>query len=184
LKAMGSESFDDYARTIPGLTFTEAGAGRETPSIRGINATTGSRAVGYYIGETPVPDTTDNATPGPNSSLINPYLVDVDRIEVLRGPQGTLYGSGSMGGTIKLVPNQPDLSKFGGAVQGTAMVTQGAGGASPGAEGTLILNVPIVDGLAGMRVVAWDRDVGGYINRTYGYVGEFNTPTPPRGTVD
>src|SRR5207245_716766 len=76
------------------------------------------------------------------------------------------------------------LSKFGGSVQGTAMVTQGAGGASPGAEGTLILNVPIVDGLAGMRVVAWDRDVGGYINRTYGYVGEFNTPTPPRGTVD
>src|SRR5207245_682905 len=100
LQAMGAESFTDYARSIPGLTFQDLGAGRQVPILRGINPTAGAVAVGYYIGETPMPTA---------RSPVGPALADIDRIEVLRGPQGTLYGSSSIGGTIKLVPRAPNL---------------------------------------------------------------------------
>ena len=178
LQAMGAESFTDYARSIPGLTFTDSGDGQQKPSIRGVNASTGSNTVSYYIGETPLPSASPNT-----SSLVNPYLIDIERIEVLRGPQGTLYGSGSMGGTIRLIPNPPDLSKLEGSVQGTAMLTQGADGPSPGGGGDLVLNVPIVEGVAGVRGVFWARDVGGFINRTYGSTGNLGSTPGAQGMV-
>jgi outer membrane receptor protein involved in Fe transport len=181
LAAMGAESFTDYARTIPGLTFTDEGNGRQKPTIRGLNAVIGSDTVGYYIGETPIEST---GASNYGNSVANPSLVDIDRIEVLRGPQGTLYGSSSLGGTIKLIPKAPNLSNFEGSISGTAQVTQGEGGSSPGGEGDLTLNVPIVDGVAAVRGVFWWRDLGGFINRTYGYAGNFGSPTPlPQGTV-
>jgi iron complex outermembrane recepter protein len=186
LEAMGADSFTDYARTIPGLTFTDLGAGREKLSLRGLNTTIGADTVGYYIGEIPV----DSAHGGQYSissyggGPVNPYLLDIDRIEVLRGPQGTLYGSGSMGGTLKLVPNAPNLTRFEGSIGGSVQVTEGEGGASPGGEADLVLNLPIVDGVAGVRAVFWGRDLGGFIDRTYGYAGDFGSATPlPKGTV-
>lgn len=171
LQAMGAESFTDYARSVPGLAFTDKGDGFAKPSIRGVNATIGFDTVGYYIGETPLES---NA-----GIVVNPYLIDIARIEVLRGPQGTLYGSGSMGGTIKLIPNPPDLSKLEGSVQGTAMLTQGADGPSPGGAGVLVINVPVVEGLAGVRGVFWGRDVGGFINRTWTNSGTAGIATGP-----
>jgi iron complex outermembrane receptor protein len=75
LQDMGATSFADYARTVPSLTFTDLGAGREKPALRGINATVGSDTVGYYIGETPV----ESVYLG---SAINPNLIDLDHIEV------------------------------------------------------------------------------------------------------
>jgi iron complex outermembrane recepter protein len=176
LQAMGADSFTDYARTIPSLAFTDAGAGREKPSIRGLNASVGEDTVGYYIGETPLQSVYLGSSP-------NPALIDIDRIEVLRGPQGTLYGSGSIGGTIKVIPNAPNLSKFEGEIQGSGMVTQGADGTSPGGSGSLVLNIPVVDGIAAVRGVVWGRDIGGFIDRTYGYAGGFGTEPHPTGTV-
>jgi iron complex outermembrane recepter protein len=180
LQEMGAASFTDYARSIPGLTFTDLGAGREVLSIRGINATVGAATVGYYIGETPIPQFFGSGT----SPAVNPNLIDIDRIEVLRGPQGTLYGSGSIGGTIKLIPNAPDLSTFGGSVKTTGMLTQGANGASPGGEEDIVLNVPIIDNIFGVRMVFWDRDVGGFINRTFTNQGVAGIAVGPvQGTV-
>jgi iron complex outermembrane recepter protein len=178
LQAMGAESFTDYARSIPGLTFTDAGAGRQTPAIRGINPSVGAAAVGYYIDETPI------AGIEGVGGIVQPSLVDVSRIEVLRGPQGTLYGSSSIGGTIKLIPNEPNLSRFEGSVNGEALVTQGANGASPGLRTDLVLNVPILQDLAAVRAAFWYRDVGGFINRTWSNAGELGIATgSPVGTV-
>jgi len=178
LQAMGAESFADYARSIPGLTFSDQGAGRQTPAIRGINPSTGSGTVGYYIDETPIAGIEGNGT------VVNPNLIDIDRIEVLRGPQGTLYGSSSIGGTIKLVPNAPNLSKLEGWVKGEAIVTQGADGGSPGGQGELVLNLPIVDNVAAVRAAFWYRDAGGYINRTWTNSGANGIATGPVvGTV-
>ncbi len=178
LQAMGAETFTDYARAIPGLTFTDSGAGRQTPAIRGINPSAGSGTVGYYIDETPIPGLQGGGI------VLNPSLVDIDRIEVLRGPQGTLYGSSSIGGTIKLVANAPNLSKLEGWVKGEALDTQGASGASLGGQGELVLNVPIVEDLAAVRAAFWYRDVGGFVNRTWTNAGEDGIATGPIvGTV-
>jgi len=168
LADMGAQSFTDYARSIPGLTFQDAGAGRQIPTIRGINPSAGAPAVAYYIDETPMPANL--------SFVVNPRLTDVARIEVLRGPQGTLYGSSSIGGTIKLIPNAPDLSHVSGSVQTTALVTDGAGGSSLGGDAELVLNLPIVEGLAAVRGAFWGRNVGGYIDRTYPGGKEENVP--------
>jgi iron complex outermembrane receptor protein len=180
LEAMGAESFTDYARSIPGLTFQDLGGGRQTPTLRGINPNTGVAAVGYYIGETPMP----SASSAIGGFAANPRLIDIDRIEVLRGPQGTLYGSSSIGGTIKLIPHAPNLSRFEGSVKAEALVTQGENGASPGGQAELVLNLPIADGVAAVRGAFWGADVGGFINRTWTNAGEFGTATgSPVGKV-
>jgi iron complex outermembrane recepter protein len=179
LEAMGAESFTDYARSIPGLTFLDTGAGRQIPTIRGINPSTGAPAVTYYIDETPMP-----VNQYINGSPLSPQLIDIDRIEVLRGPQGTLYGSSSIGGTIKLIPNAPNLSKFEGYVTGEALVTQGEDGASPGGRSELVLNVPIMEDLLAVRGAFWYDNVGGFINRTWTNAGTGGIATGPViGTV-
>jgi len=178
LQDMGATEFTDYARSIPGLTFTDSGAGRQTPAIRGINPSAGAATVGYYIDETPIP------APANSGVMVNPRLVDIDRVEVLRGPQGTLYGSSSIGGTIKLVPNAPNLSRTEGSVKVQGSVTQGANGASPGSEAEVVLNVPVVEDLAAVRAAFWYENAGGFINRTWTNAGENGIATGPVvGTV-
>ena len=173
LQAMGAEEFTDYARSIPGLTFTDSGAGRQTPAIRGINPSAGSGTVGYYIDETPI------AGLQGGGGVINPTLVDINRVEVLRGPQGTLYGSGSIGGTIRLIPNAPNLSTVEGSIKGEALDTQGAGGASPGGQGELVLNVPVIENVAAVRAAFWYHDIGGFIDRTWTNSGQLGIATGP-----
>lgn len=178
LQAMGAETFTDYARSIPGLTFTDLGGGRQIPSIRGINPSAGEGTVGYYIDETPIAGIEGEGI------VSQPTLIDINRIEVLRGPQGTLYGSSSIGGTIKLIPNAPNLTSVEGSVKVEAQDTQGANGASPGEQSDLVLNVPIVQGFAALRTALWDRDVGGFIDRTWTNTGANGIATGPVvGTV-
>jgi hypothetical protein len=83
-----------------------------------------------------------------------------------------------------LIPTAPNLSKVEGEVQGTGLVTQGANRGAPGGYGDLVLNVPIVEGVAAVRGVAWVRHVDGYFDRTYGYIGDFGTGPHPIGRVD
>jgi outer membrane receptor protein involved in Fe transport len=178
LQAMGAQSFTDYARSIPGLTFTDLGGGRQIPAIRGINPSVGEGTVGYYIDETPIAGIEGEGI------VSQPTLVDIDRVEVLRGPQGTLYGSSSIGGTIKLVTNQPDPTKIEGSVKTEGLITQGQGGASPGGQTELVLNLPIVQDLAALRTAFWYRDVGGFIDRTWTNTGANGIATGPVvGTV-
>jgi len=156
IKAGSFTDFDELAVTIPGLTSINADGspGKRKFQIRGVSADVGARAtVGYYWDEVPV--NVDLFT-APDGSLL-----DVNRVEVLRGPQGTIFGESSMGGTIRIINNKPDLSEFGGEVSlGVAHTKNGDVSWNAGT----VLNVPIVEDKFGVRLAAKFDDIGGYID--------------------
>jgi iron complex outermembrane recepter protein len=117
-----------------------------------------SPTVGFYLDEVPL---SPPALSQSGKVVIDPDIYDVSRIEVLRGPQGTLYGSGSMGGTVKIVTNQPKLDTWEGSVQGTLSDTQGGSG---NGSGNFMLNIPLGETLA-LRVVGTDTYRSGWIDR-------------------
>ena len=148
---------DDYLRTIPSLAFQEYGAGRSAIIIRGITADpqlgTGTTAV--YIDEAPLSGMGNFGNSSPDLKL-----VDVNRIEILRGPQGTLYGSGSMGGTVRFITEQPRLDEISGSVTGSWSYTDGPG--SGNYSGEAILNLPLQEDAFAIRAVAYYFDNSGY----------------------
>lgn len=161
LARLGATTIADIIRQVPGLQLTESDSGRTRVSIRGVQAA-GESTVGLYYGETPLtgPSGT-NSDPAGNTPNLN--LFDVERVEVLRGPQGTLYGSGSMGGTLRVLFNQPDARKYEGTVEAQATTTQN-GGLGYFVKGAL--NVPIVANKLALRVVGYRERQGGYVDYT------------------
>jgi len=154
LRAMGADDFSSYANAVPAVNFQDRGPGRNKLVIRGISpsVSTSAATVGVYIDDMPVADQVSN----PDLKLF-----DVDRIEILRGPQGTLYGEGSMGGTIHIITNQPDASDFYGNIEGTgASVSEGDSGYALNA----MVNIPLVEDKLAVRVVAYGRDYGGWVD--------------------
>ena len=102
--------FTDLTRAVPNLSYsTQAGAGLATLEIRGVSSQAGSATVSIYLDDVSL--TTRNIY---SQGTAEPRFFDIDRVEVLRGPQGTLYGASSLGGTIKFVSKQPDLKNFSG----------------------------------------------------------------------
>jgi iron complex outermembrane recepter protein len=159
LAAAGITTIEDVTRTIPGLSMRSAGPGQTEYDARGVAANGGASAtVGFYLDEVPL---SAPALDQVGKVMIDPDLYDLDRVEVLRGPQGTLYGSGSMGGAIKLVTNQPKLGVFEASAQGTVSGTQG-GGLNGG--GNAMINLPIGDTLA-LRIVGSELWRSGWIDR-------------------
>jgi iron complex outermembrane receptor protein len=117
LEAQGITSVEDIARDVPGLSVRSAGPGLTEYDARGLASNGGAApTVGFYLDEIPL---SPPALSQSGKVVIDPGLYDVDRVEVLRGPQGTLYGSGSMGGTVKVVTAQPKLNQFEGSAQVT-----------------------------------------------------------------
>ncbi len=171
LKAAGIVSVDGLVREVPGLSMRSAGPGQSEYEARGLASNGGaSPTVGFYLDEIPLSPPALSQT---GKVVIDPNLYDIDRIEVLRGPQGTLYGSGSMGGTIKVVTNQPKLGVFEGSVQGTLSDTEGGSG---NGGGNFMLNFPLGETLA-LRVVGTDMYRSGWIDRVV--VGNYPTNTSP-----
>jgi len=159
LDAAGITSVEELAHDIPGLSMRSAGPGQTEYEARGLSSSGGSSpTVGFYLDDVPL---TPPATSQTGKVVIDPNLYDIDRIELLRGPQGTLYGSGSMGGTVRVLTNQPKLDTFEGSVQGSLSDTQGGSG---NGSGSLMLNLPIGDTLA-IRVVGTDSYRSGWIDR-------------------
>lgn len=155
----GVRSIDDLTRMTPGLSNIALSTyGGETISIRGINSNTGASTTGVYIDDTPVQ--TRNYLGVVNNSY--PLVFDLERVEVLRGPQGTLFGSGSEGGTVRFITPTPSLS--GTHVYARADVGFTDGG-QPSTEIGVALGTPIVENEVGMRVSVWGRHTGGYIDR-------------------
>ncbi|MDB6082891.1 MAG: TonB-dependent receptor, partial [Gammaproteobacteria bacterium] len=116
-------SVQDLVGTVPGLSARTAGPGQTEYEMRGLGSSGGSTAtVGFYLDETPL---AASAVALNGRTVIDADLFDLSHTEVLRGPQGTLYGGGSMGGTIKLVTNPPKLGTFEGAVAADASQTTG-----------------------------------------------------------
>jgi iron complex outermembrane receptor protein len=159
LDAAGITSIEQLAHEIPGLSMRSAGPGQTEYEARGLASSGGSSpTVGFYLDDVPL---TPPSTSQTGKVVIDPNLYDIDRIELLRGPQGTLYGSGSMGGTVRVITNQPKLGTFEGSVQGTLSDTQGGSG---NGGGSFMLNVPLGETLA-IRVVGTDSYRSGWIDR-------------------
>jgi outer membrane receptor protein involved in Fe transport len=150
----------DLTRAIPNLSFSAsgngAGAGLNNLEIRGISSQAGAATVGIYLDDVSL-TTVNLATQG----VPEPRFFDLDRVEVLRGPQGTLYGASSMGGTIKFVSNQPDPRAFSGSVS-SEIARNEAGGMDY--VGTGVVNIPLGGGAAALRAGMQVGRRGGYID--------------------
>jgi len=159
LQAEGITTVEDIAREIPGLSMRSAGPGMTEYEARGLASNGGaSPTVGFYLDEVPL---SPPALAQVGKVVIDPDLYDISRVEVLRGPQGTLYGSGSMGGTVRVITNDPKLGIYEGSAQGTLSDTQGGSG---NGGGNLMLNIPIGDTMA-LRVVGSDTYRSGWLDR-------------------
>ncbi|HWX32701.1 MAG TPA: TonB-dependent receptor [Steroidobacteraceae bacterium] len=169
LQQEGISGLTGVVQAVPGISVRTAGPGQTELEMRGLSSSGGSSpTVGFYLDDYPL---TPAAAALNGKAVIDPDLFDLNRVEVLRGPQGTLYGSGSMGGTVKLVTNAPRLNVFEGAVEAIASGMNG-GGFNRG--GNLMLNFPLIDNRLAVRVVATDKYTDGWISR---YV-EPNFPPP------
>lgn len=155
----GAVSINDMLKMAPGVSVQNAGVGQSRISIRGIYAA-GEPTTGIYMDETPISGSvgTTNDAGGHQPDL---NLFDIDRVEVLRGPQGTLYGASSMGGAIRLITNKPELDRMDGSVEAGYAVTKGGG---PSWSTNAMFNLPLIQDKLAVRVVADKQDTGGYID--------------------
>ena len=127
LSELGATQFRDFANTVPGLDFSTSGAGFTQISMRGVTAGLDiSPTVGIYVDD--VPYGSSNAFSAGAQTSLDAGVFDLDRIEVLRGPQGTLYGASTMGGLLKYVTKRPDVDAFSGDVQTGVSATGDGGG--------------------------------------------------------
>lgn len=161
LDQQGVRSIDDIARLTPGITFSRAdprNAGAAQISVRGINSTAGASTTGIYIDDTPI----QSRSFGYSSYTVFPNVFDLERVEVLRGPQGTLFGAGAEGGAVRFITPSPNLEHF--QVYGRAelgFTDHGSGSYEAG----IAVGGPIVKDTIAFRVSAWHRRDGGYVDR-------------------
>jgi iron complex outermembrane receptor protein len=150
---------DDYLRYLPGTNYIDRGTGRNSVIIRGVTSDPGRGGVitGVYIDETPVQGLGLFETGSPDLGM-----VDVERVEVLRGPQGTLYGAGSMSGTVRTLTRAPELDSFNGYAKLGLSQTSGPGDNNSDIQA--VINVPVVEDHFALRAVAYSFDDSGYIN--------------------
>ncbi|MBO9499578.1 MAG: TonB-dependent receptor [Novosphingobium sp.] len=150
LEAQGITDFRDYARQIPNLAYgytQSLGGTAQSVTLRGVF---GSGTTGFYLNDAPLP------------ASIDPRVLDLERIEVLRGPQGTLYGARSMGGTVRLITREPDTHALSGAVLSRVSTTT-HGGENGSVDGAI--NVPIVDGVLAVRASGYYETLSGVYDR-------------------
>jgi outer membrane receptor protein involved in Fe transport len=172
LQAFGDTKFDDFSGLIPNLAVGTGngdggyGTGQGVSSSRGIaiRGISGNNTTGFYLDDTPVPISLD------------PRALDIDHIEVLRGPQGTLFGGGSMGGTVRLVSRAPVPNQFSGDVdvQGSYVDRGGAGYSA-----TSTLNVPVIADIATLRISGFSGFDPGVFTRRYGGTQSPLSPSVP-----
>jgi iron complex outermembrane receptor protein len=172
IQARGPTDFNTLIQSVPGLATFDQGPGQSQITIRGVDGSAGgSPTTGFYLGDTPL-----TAPAGANDGkvVIDPALYDLNRVEVLRGPQGTLYGASSMGGAVRLIPNDPDLKGFDASAQGIASGTDGGG-----ANGTInaMVNMPLVDEKVALRLVGTEAHTSGWIDRIVIAPGDFPSET-------
>jgi outer membrane receptor protein involved in Fe transport len=160
LQARGLENMEDLATETMGIQMRSAGPGQTEYDMRGLTSSGGSSATtGFYLNDVPL---ASPAQPFTGHVAIDPDLFDLNRVEVLRGPQGTLYGAGSMGGTVRLVTNDPVMNKFEAAAQG---IVSGTSGGGPNYGASVMMNIPLIDDRLALRVVGTDKYNDGWIDR-------------------
>ncbi|WP_374408070.1 TonB-dependent receptor [Pelagerythrobacter sp.] len=165
LEQLNINTFEDYLEQLPTVTAGGSGPGQSTIYIRGLASTTPNLGtagvaglapnVSLYLDEQPL------AQPGRNLDV---YAADLERIEVLSGPQGTLFGASSQAGVVRLITNKPDLAGFDAkATMGTSFTK----GGEQSYKAEVMLNVPVTQNF-GLRAVAFVDDQGGYIDNVQG----------------
>src|SRR6202167_1336066 len=160
LAERGIVDFATLAGQTPGISMRNNGPGQTEFEMRGMTSSGGnSPTVGFYLDDVPM---TSPAQAQNGKVVIDPSLYDLNRAEMLRGPQGTLYGAGSMGGTVKLITNQPDTQAF--HASGEAITSDTTGG---GFNYTIngMLNLPLIDNQLALRLVGTDSHTSGWIDR-------------------
>ena len=169
LRDSGVKSIIDLAQITPGVQFDQSagfGSGTQTyVSIRGISSTIGNSTTGVYIDDTPV-----QTRIAALSYFGNPYpvLFDLERVEVLRGPQGTLFGAGAEGGAIRFITPSPNLSGVSLAARSEIGTIDGGG---VNAEGGIAVGAALVEDKIGFRASVWARHDGGFVDRINPFTG-------------
>lgn len=158
LQEAGALEAKDVARLVPGLAYTEVNSGQAVLAVRGVQTSAVfsnlQQPVALYYDDVPVLD------------LVIPWsvpqlrLFDVDRVEVLRGPQGTLFGAGALSGAIRVINSKPNLSEYQAAVDGTLTITEGGG---IGSSANVMVNAPLVTDRLAVRAV-------GHVDHSPGWV--------------
>jgi outer membrane receptor protein involved in Fe transport len=166
LDEAGAANIAEIAAMTPGVEYdfnAQWGGGVLTNvAIRGIDSKVGTSTTGIYLNDAPIQ--------ARNGNFGNPYPVtfDLARVEILRGPQGTLFGAGAEGGAIRFITNEPSTTTFSSLLRVELADVQ-YGGMSY--EAGTAVGGPLVDGLVGARVAAWYRDDAGYIDRIDPFTG-------------
>lgn len=169
LERRGVVSLQDAISGVPSIAFRSSGPGRQELTLRGISSSAGiSSTVGYYLDELAISGISSDSETSYQQTNLDPDLFDVQRVEILRGPQGTLYGSGAMGGAVRILTNQPKLGHFQGALKGDVSYTT-HGGFNGQVDG--MVNLPLGRSVA-LRLVGTYRNFDGYIDRL---IGNFDT---------
>jgi len=154
--ARGFNQFSDYINSIPGVYFQDGGVGNSVIHIRGATESGVGSTVATYFGEA-ITSVLTNHGGKPNLRL-----VDIDRVEVLRGPQGTLFGADALAGVMRIIPAAPDLTKFTVDTGARGFTTAHSDNGSYHVEG--VVNMPLVNDKLALRVVAYKDDIAGYID--------------------
>ena len=155
LDLRGIKDIQDVARFTPGIEVDNSGT--NNISIRGIASSGGAGTTGIYIDDTPIQMRA--LALNPDEAL--PKSFDLDRVEVLRGPQGTLFGAGSEGGTVRYITTQPSLTRTSVYSRSEVSTTQGG---DPSYESGVAVGGPLIDGTLGARATVWYRHDGGWID--------------------
>jgi outer membrane receptor protein involved in Fe transport len=164
LDSIGARDIVDYFELIPGLNYTEDAFGGYRIMIRGIAAGTFVETrplAAFYLDETPMMMVTSGSAASPQWGGARPQAIDIERVEVLRGPQGMLFGAASLGGTVRMITNAPDVTRLYGSVD--ASYSDTAHGGENGAL-SAVLNAPLTDDRLALRAVGYWRDDAGYID--------------------
>lgn len=185
IETRGLTRYQDYLNGVPGVYFEDSGPGRTQVRMRGVVADDlpGSATVATYFGETV---TSVLSTP-------NLRMVDIDRVEVMRGPQGTLFGANALTGVIRVVPSAPRLDRFEASVGTRGFATAHSDDISY--HGEAMVNIPLLQDRLAVRMVAYQDRIAGYIDSVvparepldYSYLVDVLTGqeigTTPQGTL-
>lgn len=179
LEEKGIIEFIDYAGSIPSLQFQDLGPGDKEFIIRGVNSS-GPSTVGVYFDETPITGSNAQDGGGRNAEI---KLIDMEKIEVFNGPQGTQYGANSMSGLIRYVPMKPDSYEFSGFVDADFSTTD-KGGNNTTISGAI--NIPIIEDELAVRLVGWNTENDGWIDQprhVAGYQEDINDESTTGGRI-
>src|SRR5271154_2128662 len=162
LQQLNVQTFDDYVKYLPNVTSASNGPGQNEVFMRGLSAgsqaSQGSGSTGLWPNVAIYLDNQSAQLPNRNLDI---YAADLNRIEVLEGPQGTLFGAGAEAGVIRYITNEPKLDVAEGSVKGGFSNTAHG---DPNADVTAVANVPLIEGTLALRAVIYDDTRGGYID--------------------